>query len=228
MAGIDELSAIEGRPTSELIADRLREHILSGAFQPGEQVTEAQFATKLQVSRGPVREALQRLSQEGLLVSHRNRGVFVLDLAVVDVVEIYAAREAIEIAAAAALLAAPRDRIDRTVQELTGIVGQMPDMVSAGDWSQLAQLDLSFHSALVAGSANSRLIRIYATLAAESRICIVNLKGSYPSLDRLVIEHQKILTLVEEARGPELRREITRHMKSAVNDLSVSMQGHAE
>src|SRR5919112_4285185 len=104
MAAPEGLFALEGRPTAQLIADQLREQIVQGIFRPGEQINESVLAGQLHSSRGPVREALQRLAQEGLLVSHRNRGVFVLELTVDDIREIYAVREAVESTAAEALL----------------------------------------------------------------------------------------------------------------------------
>lgn len=227
MTGVDALSALEGRPTSELIADQLRDRILKGAFRPGEQVIEAQLAAKLRVSRGPVREALQRLSQEGLLVSHRNRGVFVLELTTTDVAEIYGARKAIETAAAETVLASGKADVVATVQALRRIVEEMPAAVSADDWSRLAELDLSFHSALVRASGNSRLTRIYATLTAESRICMVNLEGSYPRVEVLVAEHEQIVKLLADERGEALRQEIVQHMDKAVADLTGLMNRQA-
>lgn len=223
MAGEDGLSALEGRPTSVLIANQLRERIIDGSFHPGEQIREASLVEKLQVSRGPVREALQRLSQEGLLVSHRNRGVFVLELTEADVAEIYAAREAIELAAARALLALPKGVIAPTVKALGRIVGKMGPLVEAKDWRTLAELDLSFHIAFVKSAKNSRLSRIYSTLAAESRICIVNLEGSYPHADALVNEHQQLVDLLEAGDAHALLEAISGHMERAVNDLTRSM-----
>jgi DNA-binding GntR family transcriptional regulator len=223
MAGIDELSALEGRPTSELIADQLRDRILEGAFRPGEQVIEAQLAARLRVSRGPVREALQRLSQEGLLVSHRNRGVFVLELTATDIAEIYVARKATETAAAETVLASGKAKIVATAQVLRQIVQEMSAAMNAGEWPRLAERDLAFHRALVEASGNSRLSRIYATLAAESRICMVNLEGSYRRVDVLVEEHQRIVELLAEERGEALLQEIAQHMDKAVADLSASM-----
>lgn len=223
MTGIDGLSALEGRPTSELIADQLRDQILSGAFRLGEQVTEAQLAAELRVSRGPVREALQRLCQEGLMVSHRNRGVFVMDLTPSDVAEIYSARKAIETAAAETVLSSGKAKVATTVATLRAIVREMPAPVSSGDWAHLAELDLNFHSALVEASGNTRLSRVYATLAAESRICMVNLKVSYPRVTALVEEHERIVDLLAEERREALRQEIVRHMDAAVIDLTASM-----
>lgn len=64
----------------------------AGPIHPGEQLTEASIAAAFQVSRGPVREALKRLTEQGLLVSERNRGVFVPILSDEDVRDIYRLR----------------------------------------------------------------------------------------------------------------------------------------
>ncbi|MGB3374355.1 MAG: GntR family transcriptional regulator [Microbacterium sp.] len=224
MAGEDGLTAIEDRPTSVLIADQLRERIIDGSFRPGEQIREAALVEKLQVSRGPVREALQRLSQEGLLVSHRNRGVFVLELTSTDVAEIYAAREAIELAAARALLEQPSAARAATAATLNRIIAQMSPLVAAKDWRALADLDLGFHLEFINGDGNSRLSRIYDTLAAESRICIVNLEGSYPHADALVEEHQALADLLAAGDGAALAEAIGAHLSSAVHDLTRWMQ----
>lgn len=223
MAGEDGLVALEGRPTSVLIADQLRERIIAGSFRPGEQIREISLVEKLKVSRGPVREALQRLSQEGLLVSHRNRGVFVLDLTVADVAEIYATREAIELAAADAIMAQGQKRIAETKDILSGILAGMVPLSAASDWRALSELDLTFHIAFVKAANNSRLSRTYSTLAAESRICIVNLEGSYPLPHALVEEHERLVELLSTGDSAQLKKAIRAHMAAAVRDLTASM-----
>ncbi|WP_240045296.1 GntR family transcriptional regulator [Streptomyces sp. L-9-10] len=77
--GLDELTPVNLRSTPALIADRLREQIVSGAFASGSRMIEPRLGARLGISRGPVREALQRLVQEGLLVNIPNRGVFVVE-----------------------------------------------------------------------------------------------------------------------------------------------------
>ncbi|MGB3662374.1 GntR family transcriptional regulator, partial [Mycolicibacter algericus] len=95
-AGFEPLS----RPsTPELIAERLREAITRGRLTPGQQLGEASLAAQFEVSRGPLREAMQRLVAEGLLRSERNRGIFVVELSDDDVRDVYQARKAIERAA---------------------------------------------------------------------------------------------------------------------------------
>lgn len=218
------LFVLEGRPTAQLIADQLREQIVQGAFRPGEQINESVLAGQLQTSRGPVREALQRLCQEGILVSRRNRGVFVLELSVEDVGEIYAVREAVESTAANALLDAGPERVKETCQALKKIIRDMAKQVAVSDWQAIARLDMDFHTTFVAGAGNARLIRIYETLAAESRMCILNLEVSYPRIDVLVQEHQNILDLLESSRREELHKAIKRHMEKAVEDLTATTE----
>src|SRR5687767_6452260 len=114
MNGAATMTVINSRPTAVIIADKLREGIIDGVFSPGDQINEAQVAAQLAVSRGPVREALHRLVQEGLLLSRPNRGVFVQELTVRDVAEIYESREVIECAAAEILTKLSPEQRDAT------------------------------------------------------------------------------------------------------------------
>ncbi|KAA0022775.1 GntR family transcriptional regulator [Antrihabitans cavernicola] len=204
-----------------LIADQLRERVLDGSYAPGEQLSEAHLAEQLGISRGPVREALQRLSQEGLLISHRNRGVFVVELTPADIAEIYAAREAVELAAARIVFEGDHDSKAAAVARLSAIVATMPEIVEANDWQQLALEDLKFHASLVESTGNSRLVRIYATLAAESRICMVHLENAYHRPQALTEEHQRIVDLLDAGPWEELSATIRKHMATAVEDLTM-------
>jgi DNA-binding GntR family transcriptional regulator len=224
MAAPEGLFVLEGRPTAQLIADQLREQIVQGIFRPGEQINESVLASQLRTSRGPVREALQRLSQEGILVSHRNRGVFVLELSAEDIREIYAVREAVESTAADALLDAGQEQVKDICQVLKAVVRDMAKQVAVSDWQAIARLDMQFHTSFVAGAGNTRLIRIYETLAAESRMCVLNLEGSYPRIDVLVQEHQNILDLLETGDREELHKAIKRHMEKGVEDLTTTRE----
>lgn len=222
MAATEGLFVLEGRPTAQLIADQLREQIVQGIFRPGEQINESAMASRLRTSRGPLREALQRLCQEGILVNHRNRGVFVLDLTTEDIKEIYAVREAVELAAANTLLDGRKEQITDTCDVLQGIIKEMAKQVAVSDWQAIARLDMQFHTSFVAGTGNSRLIRIYETLAAESRMCILRLEVSYPRVDVLVQEHQNLLDLLEAGDRKGLLKAIKQHLQKAVEDLTAS------
>ena len=108
------LEPLQLRSTPALIADQLRSQILEGRFPPHTQLAEVELARQLQVSRGPIREAMQRLIQEGLLRAERNRGVFVVELGLDDARDVYLARGVIERAAAAIVVKdQPEAALDR-------------------------------------------------------------------------------------------------------------------
>lgn len=224
MAATERQFVLEGRPTAQLIADQLREQIVRGSIRPGQQINESLLARQLNTSRGPLREALQRLCQEGILISRRNYGVFVLEVERHDLREIYELRESLESAAASRLLEGSPKQIQDTCELLKEVVGEMAKHVAASDWQTIAGLDMQFPSCLVAGIGNSRLIRIYKTLAAESRMCILNLEVSYPRVDLLVEEHRNILDLLEAGDRDGLLKAINRHMQKAVEDLTATQR----
>jgi len=234
MAATEEQFALEGRPTAQLIADHLREQIVRGTIRPGQQINESLVASQLNTSRGPLREALQRLCQEGILIYRRNYGVFVLEIEPTDLKEIYSARETIESTAACILLDSTLSdsglldsgpgRIPDAVEVLKEVVEGMEKHAVASDWEAMARLDMQFHSSFVAAAGNSRLNRIYKALATESRMCILNLEPSYPRMEVLVEEHRMILDLLEAGDREGLLKAIKRHMQDAVEDLITTRQ----
>ena len=216
------LFTLEGRPTAQLIADQLREQIIQGLFRPGEQINESILAIQLNTSRSPVREAVQRLCQEGILINRRNHGVFVLEISTQDSREIYTVREAIETNAVDTLLNSSPINIRDTCQALKKILRNMAKQVAMNNWQSIAQLDMQFHTTIVAAAGNSRMTRIYETLAAESTMCILNLEISYPQAQTLLQEHQNILNLFEAGNREELQKALKHHMRKAVHDLTTT------
>lgn len=202
MSGVQALSALEHRPTAVIISDQLRERIIDGAFKPGDQINEAQVASQLRVSRGPVREALHRLVQEGLLIGLPNRGVFVREITERDIAEIYEAREVIECAAAEIVTKLDDAERDRIADELTAMTTEMGEAVAAEQWDLLRRLDLRFHMTLVEHGRNRRLVRAYSTLATEALICMAQWSGfSENNRSRVVPSH---LDIVEKLRSGDM------------------------
>lgn len=224
MAAPEELFALEERPTAQLIADHLREQIVQGSIHPGQQINEYFLASQLNMSRSPVREALQRLCQEGILVYRRNHGVFVSQIERHDLREIYKVRESLESAAAGRLLDGSPRQIKDTCDALKEIMSEMAKQVATSHQPTMARLELQFHSALVAGAGNSRFIRIYKTLAAESRMYNLDLDCSHARMEVLLDEHQNILDLLEARDREGLLKAIRRHRQTAIDELAATQQ----
>ena len=212
------LQPLHLRSTPELIADRIRAGILDGTFAPQSQLAEVELARQLQVSRGPVREALQRLIQEGLLRSERNRGVFVVELDDDDARDIYVARAAVE-KAAAVRVARRADPDD--LAALDAVMGRLAEAVE-NSWADVVEIDLEFHTTIIDHCRSERLQRMFRTLVAETRLCLVRLEEFYPEKSTVVTEHQDILEAIRSGDEALVKQLIDFHMDESAARLSLA------
>ncbi|MBK3396578.1 MULTISPECIES: GntR family transcriptional regulator [Methylobacterium] len=199
------------------IAGQIRASILDGSYPLGAQLNEMELASAFGVSRGPVREAMQRLIQEGLLRSEPHRGVFVPELAPSDLIDIYFVRRSLELVAMRRIL----ENADRgaVVRDLAGIVRQMKAAVRRKDWPQVADLDMQFHRRIVDEAGSERLTRSFATLQAETRLCLQMLMGGYSENAALIDEHQLLVDLIERGAVEPALAEMERHFGDPVRTL---------
>lgn len=184
------LRPLDRRSTSDVIAETIRDRIMEGAFEPGLQLTETQLAEQLEVSRGPVREAFQRLVQESLLTAVPHRGVFVTTIEPEEVADVYLARSVVEREAARIVA---RHRTDQALAALGALVEEMEASSTKGDWAHVAETDLAFHEVLVDLANSPRLVRMYRTLLVETRLCLRGLRSVHPSSAEVVAEHRALL-----------------------------------
>lgn len=214
-----EFEPIRQESTSALIARKLRDAIARGRFQPGEQLLESDIAKQFGVSRGLLREALQRLTQEGLLVGRRNRGLFVAEFGPDEVFDIYTARTAIERAACLKIIDVTK-RTDEVYAVLTALTDRLEASAAAGvDESKLADIDIDFHERMVEEAHSPRLNRMYATLITETRMCLAALEGpSYPVAQRIA-EHRQIAESIRDRDVPRLHTLLAEHMDHALDEI---------
>jgi DNA-binding GntR family transcriptional regulator len=213
---IIDFEPVNQQSTAEMIADRLREAIMRGALAPGAQLGEADLATSFGVSRGPVREAMQRLVQEGLLFSIRNRGIFVIELTTDDVVDIYRARTALEGGALDLILDGRRDL---AYVALLPSVTAMRRTADAGDAAGVSDADQAFHEALVTAADSPRLVRAARTLLIETRMCLGALQTTYPDLREQAREHVELHEAIGSGPPERARALLVEHMDDAVRRL---------
>lgn len=179
--------------TASYIANQIRRGIMTGGFPPGTQLAENDLANQFEVSRGPLREAMQRLVQEGLLYGERHRGHSVITLDVEDIGDVYLARDAIERAAIGVLVERSGDDIAGLLEPLEDAQHRMERARSEGESAALVDADLEFHEALVLASGSKRLVRTHQTLLAETRMCLVDLEPVHETEAHIVDDHRGIL-----------------------------------
>jgi DNA-binding GntR family transcriptional regulator len=219
-----DIEPVSRESTAAIIARQLRDAIMNGSLPPGAQLGETELAARFQVSRGPLREAMQRLVSEGLLRSERHRGLFVIDLEPNDVYDIYVARSAIERAAAILILRGDREQaaavLDETVRDMAAAADE-------DDPTALSEADLRFHEALISASGSRRLVRMARTLMIETRMCLSLLQQTYQRVEERVNEHNRIIEAIRDGDQATVLTLLEAHMEDAVQRLVPGTSLHA-
>lgn len=202
--------------TVEYIAEELRSAIMSGDLEPGDQLGEADLAERFEVSRGPLREAMQRLVSEGILHAIANRGVFVTELTLEDMIDVYRTRSVIERGALEIVL---RERRDEASAALEPVIAQMHAAARRGDGPAVSDADQRFHEVLVACSDSPRLIRAMRTLIVETRMCLGELRTTYTDLGTQAREHEALREAIDGASPARATTLLQAHLDDAVERL---------
>jgi DNA-binding GntR family transcriptional regulator len=149
------LTPANRKSLGEDVAERLRDAILHGELSPGQRLREEELSERIQVSRGPVRDAFILLEHEGLVRSSRNRGVSVVELTRNDLQEIYTLRSVLEPLAIS--LAIER----REASDLAEMDASLAEMTSAFSRRiterDAARLDVQFHDTIYQAAHHQRL-----------------------------------------------------------------------
>lgn len=208
------LGPVVRESTPALIARTLRRAISDGTLAPGAQLGEAALAREFGVSRGPLREAMQRLTQEGLLVSYRNRGLFVADLTPEAVEDMYLLRTTVETAALARVLELglgeeAADRLDAAVDTMAALADEPAS-------AAMVAADLDFHHELVESARSPRLSRVHETVIVETSMCLHAMRGTYTDAEARLAEHRAIAAAVQSGDAGAARRLLVEHMRDGL------------
>jgi DNA-binding GntR family transcriptional regulator len=131
-------------PLKNHVADQIRNAILAGTFKPGDRLNETHIASQFKVSRIPVREALQQLQVQGLVMNYPRRGMFVITLSEEDVQRINSLRILLETEA----IKLCRANLTATQEKrLTSIVEEM-ESANLNSYFDASLLDLKFHRSI--------------------------------------------------------------------------------
>lgn len=190
-AGLSPLAEEDTLSLGERAYRRLRESIVQGALPAGRRISERSLASALGISAQPVREALRRLEQDGMVVTLPRRGTVVAEVGPAQLAELGRIRAALE-GVAAALAAERLDEAD--LAALAAIVRRMRAGTDAADTEALAEANEEFHALIHRASGNLFLIRSLASLRAYDHLGRQRAVGSTPrDLPRALAEHRAIL-----------------------------------
>jgi DNA-binding GntR family transcriptional regulator len=211
------------------VYERIRKKVLDSELAPGSQILEQELAVMLGVSRTPVREAVIRLHNEGLLEIIPRHGVRIVPIAVSDMREIYDVLISLE-PRAAELLAA-RGASAKELRQLEACCERMTDALARDEMEAWALADEEFHLGIVRLSGNRRLADIVLNCwdqVHRARYFTLRLR-KHPHPSKSIEEHYEIIEAIRrgdaKAASDIYRRHRDRGLKEQV-DVMMAFRIH--
>lgn len=212
-------------PLRDVVFRTLREAILKGELKPGERLMEMQLASKLGVSRTPIREAFRMLEQEGLAVTIPRRGAEVARMTEKDMQDVLEIREALD--ELASTIACDK-MTEEQLEELARAKRGFEETLETGDVKSIAEADVRFHDVIYRAANNKRLESILSNLSEQMyryRIEYLKEERNYPIL---VKEHAEIVEGLRAHDKTRVRGAMHAHVQNQADAVKAVIRGQAE
>ena len=193
----------------------LSEKILSGQIRPGERLNESDLSRQLHISRAPIREALQHLLEQGLVVNITRRGMFVVSLDRQDIDKINRLRVVLEAEALrqARHLAKPAD-----IQRVDKLIGKMEKM-KPSPTSEVVRIDFELHRTIWKIAGNEYLDRMLTSLTsplfAHSMLALLRAEKQRMVLD----SHRPLFEFLQGKTKDSAEKVISTHINFGWSDF---------
>ena len=208
--------------TTDQLVEWAREKIRTGGFAPGQRLIESDIMRETRASRNKVRDALQRLSTEGLVTIEAFRGASVKSISWSQVCQIYDARTAIEGFAARAFAESDNEQLK---EELQAIQKEMDKWVKRGDHERFASLNASWHELIVDGADNEYFRQFLSRLTIPVYRLLFTTFYSKKRIEVANADHKKITKAICAGAGEDAERLMRRHVQNGLQALS-EIEGH--
>jgi len=201
---------------SEQVFRTLRSAIVTMHLKPGEALSEQDIASRLDVSRQPVREAFIKLSEDGLLRVLPQRGTFVMKISTEAVTNARFVREAVECAIARE---AARRISDPDLAALKSLIAEQRKAAKADDPEAFFVLDEEFHRSLAAASGCAYAWKVIESAKAQmDRVRFLSLPEATP-MRRLIAQHKAVLDGIAAGSGAAAASAMQTHLREILSSL---------
>lgn len=205
---------------AQTIADQLQALIHAGEVLPGERLNEAALALRMGTSRGPIREAIRILTGIGLVTAVPNRGVFVRQISVREMLEIYELR-ALLFGHAAEQAAEHLDPAHRA--EFEALLAQMDEMCERGDGTRYYAVNLRFHALILELGGNRRAHQAYDDYVKELHLFRRRYFDAAGNMRRSNSEHRQIFEAIAGGAAAWARTLAQKHVLEGRQRLLATM-----
>ncbi|MCW2599264.1 MAG: GntR family transcriptional regulator [Frankiales bacterium] len=212
------------RGLTDEVAENVRQAIFDGSLQLGERLNEVDIAERLQVSRGPVREALVQLKQEGIVTMEWHRGAFIVQLSADDFRELASLRTILEVfAIRQAAVAATQADLD----DLCAVVKSMSSAMADQSDFDMIQLDVQFHDALYRASHHGRLWNAWSSIRSQVLLSLVSRRAVNNNYyrDLVIAEHEELLQVISSRDVEACEKAIRGHLSDTYDRLVGTFDG---
>lgn len=204
------LALVQRNSLTRLVAEALEKLILAGELPPGSKLNEAALATRLGVSRGPLREAFRTLEESGLIRQEKNRGAFVRSFELAEAADIYEVRAGLD-ATAGRLLA---ERITAAQSaELRALLTRMRAAAENNDVDGFHALNLAFHDRIVEMTGNAALLEVYRRLVKQLALFRRRNLLAPRAIPHFADEHGAIVDRLAAGDGPGAAEALHAHAR---------------
>ena len=200
-------------PLRDVVFNTLREAILRGDLVAGERLMELQLASKLGVSRTPIREAIRMLEQEGLAITIPRKGAIVAGMTEKDMQDVLEIREALEELSVQVAC----DKItEEEIAELQKNMKNFEHSLKSGDLKKMAQADVEFHDVIYRATDNPKLISMLNNLREQMYRYRVEYLKNPQNHEQLLKEHEAIYKGIVEKDKSAVTEMIRKHISNQV------------
>jgi phosphonate utilization transcriptional regulator len=207
----DTLDIVKEHSLTTALKTELERLIFDGKIKVGERINESNLAAHFKTSRGPLREALQALGEQGLISFARNRGAFVRRLSLDEAEELYDLRAALDDEVGRKLAGRLSPEQSATLETL---LKEMDDYTKVNDISRYYVNNLRFHDLLVQYAGNRRLAEIYRRVIKE--LHLFRLQGLYAGGAAISnVEHRYILRAIQTGDADSAGQALRNHIEAA-------------
>lgn len=216
-----ELPSLGDRQTaSDHVADALRQAIVTGQFEDGEELNQVELAQHFNVSRVPIREALRRLQAEGLVSAEAHRRATVIGLNRERVGEIFAIRALLE---SFMLERAAEGLSNEDLKELNELCDVMDKTSSHSEW---LELNHRFHHRLLAPGGSPVAMAIVERLSGQVERYLRR-SGGVQRVEEAGREHRQILRALKRGDVDRAKEILSRHILTTYKRVSESLPSAA-
>jgi DNA-binding GntR family transcriptional regulator len=194
---------------ADQVYSNLKLLILSGALRSGERIPEEQLAQQFGVSRTPIREALKRLAEYGLVTLRPRMNATVTSLTRQEADDIARVRLALE---TLALDSCREDRIDPLADELQRLAAEFRALLAAGERAKAFEKDSEFHIALIEGAGNGVLTETYSRLDARIQLLRITQQLTAEELLPYAAQHLELILGIRGKDREKTRLLLERHI----------------